>query len=259
MGIGWLASYSLTPDLAKTFQYATPVIEMTPKYLADANMLSSQYFHTLCPPDHIKSQVEELLELRSSQGLDRPFIIWEPSPPMCRPEMLQACFDSVVGVDVFSPNHLELLRLFGRSPEAFSRETTQELALRFLQVGVGPAGQGVVLVRAGEHGCLVAVAGRTLVWLPPFYEPEKGTPASKSKIVDTTGAGNAFLGGFAVGHSETGDFVTAAHYGSVAASFVVEQIGVPKLDETVSATKDETWNGENPRERLQIYQERLKS
>lgn len=64
----------------------------------------------------------------------------------------------------------------------------------------------------------------------PFYESSVAAKPRNSKIVDTTGAGNAFLGGFILGHSETVDFVKAAHNGSVAASFVLEQVGLPKLD-----------------------------
>lgn len=68
---------------------------------------------------------------------------------------------------------------------------------------------------------------------------------------------NAFLGGFIVGHSETADFVKAAYYGSVAASFLVEQIGVPQLDRSRSLAGIELWNGEDPFNRLDAYQQRL--
>ena len=189
--------------------------------------------------------------------MDRPFIVWEPSPPSCTPKSLQACLKSVNSVDVFSPNHLELLSFFRRSGEEFNKETIQELASRFLEAGVGPSKQGIVVVRAGEYGCLVMSAKDPPVWLPPFYEPEEEEQARKSKIADTTGAGNAFLGGFILGHSETADFVRAAHYGSVAASFVMEQIGVPQFEIADVQGTGEQWNGDNPRERLRAYQERL--
>ena len=67
---------------------------------------------------------------------------------MCRPDMLEACFGAVSQVDVLSPNHWELLSLFGRAHEAFNQETLQDLAKRFVQKGVGPTGQEVMLVRA---------------------------------------------------------------------------------------------------------------
>lgn len=231
--------------------------EVLPRDLAENNKLSSQYFHTLCPPDQIKPQVDDLLRLVYSRGLNRPFIIWEPSPPWCKPESLQVCLESVESVDVFSPNHLELLSLFGCSEEAFNKDTIHELASRILQAGVGPEKQGVVVIRAGEHGCLVMPVSSPPVWLPPFYESSEAAKPRNSKIVDTTGAGNAFLGGFILGHSETVDFVKAAHYGSVAASFVLEQVGVPKLGKADPLGTGERWNGDDPRERLHAYQKRL--
>lgn len=69
--------------------------------------------------------------------------------------------------------------------------------------------------------------------MPAFYpSPSINTQAQNKKVVDTTGAGNAFLGGFSIGLHETGDEIEAAMYGIVAASLVCEQIGVPILTNT---------------------------
>ena len=159
--------------------------------------------------------------------------------------------EAVQSVDVFSPNHIELLSLFGYPEVDFRKELVEELAFKMLEGGVGPQGKGVVVVRAAEHGCLVTSRSISPVWLPPFYG------ARDIKIVDTTGAGNAFLGGLVIGHSETGDFVKAAQYGSVAASFLVEQIGVPILEKANVSRREDLWNGEVPRQRLELYASRL--
>ena len=50
--------------------------------------------------------------------------------------------------------------------------------------------------------------GSPVVWFTPYYRPEDSS--SLSKVVDTTGAGNAFLGGFAKGFAETGDYQKCA-------------------------------------------------
>jgi sugar/nucleoside kinase (ribokinase family) len=50
-------------------------------------------------------------------------------------------------------------------------------------------------------------------------------------VVDPTGAGNAYCGGFLAGYIETGDVLTAARYGAIAASFLVEQAGLPEINE----------------------------
>ena len=47
-------------------------------------------------------------------------------------------------------------------------------------------------------------------------------------VVDQVGAGNAYCGGFLVGWLETGDLRLAGKYASVAASFLVEQYGLPR-------------------------------
>ena len=79
------------------------------------------------------------------------------------------------------------------------------------------------------------------------------------RVVDPTGGGNGFLGGFAVGLVRNdGDIVEAARWGSVAASFCIEQVGVPALETIVSTATctDELWNGESVADRLKEYRER---
>lgn len=56
-------------------------------------------------------------------------------------------------------------------------------------------------------------------------------PAVPANVVDTTGAGDAFCGGFLAGHALTGDGVEAAIHGLVSASFIVESYGVPRAED----------------------------
>ncbi|KAH8937320.1 hypothetical protein BDL97_16G022000 [Sphagnum fallax] len=49
------------------------------------------------------------------------------------------------------------------------------------------------------------------------------------KILDPTGCGNTFCGGFLAGWYKTHDLLTAALWGSIAASFMLEYEGVPPL------------------------------
>ena len=79
-------------------------------------------------------------------------------------------------------------------------------------------------------------------------------------VVDPTGAGNAFLGGCAIGLLANGlsmnmsCFERAAVYGSVAASFAVEQVGMPKLLQGKDGLgEEEQWNNEFVSERLKSY------
>ena len=145
-------------------------------------------------------------------------------------------------VDVFSPNHLELLSLFDMPRDKFLRSTIENIAGRCLQNGVGPTGNGVVVVRCGEHGCMLASRNSEYVWKAPYHMGE---------VVDTTGAGNAFLGGLVKGHHETSSWAEALDYGTIAASFTIEQYGPPYLQRHDDG--EERWNGERPRARLVNY------
>lgn len=76
------------------------------------------------------------------------------------------------------------------------------------------------------------------------------------KVVDPTGAGNAFLGALSVALARGRSLEEAALWGSVAASFVIEQVGVPKLGWDDRDGGSETWNGERVADRLRHLAER---
>ena len=84
------------------------------------------------------------------------------------------------------------------------------------------------------------------------------------------GAGNSFLGGLAAGLVLTNGDVfegkrrgytkrttsqhvspSAALYGTVSASYTVEQLGLPKITRASSEVRSEEWNGDSPWGRLQ--------
>jgi sugar/nucleoside kinase (ribokinase family) len=73
-----------------------------------------------------------------------------------------------------------------------------------------------VVVKLGEEGAKI------------FRQDSEGTPTIPifpTQVVDVTGAGDAFGGGFLAGLLETADPVLAACYGAVSASFVIEGFG----------------------------------
>jgi sugar/nucleoside kinase (ribokinase family) len=129
----------------------------------------------------------------------------------------------------------------------------ETLAQQFLESRIGLEGKGVIIVRAGENGCVVGTRALSPKWLPPFYEslPEAEPNAN---VVDPTGAGNAFLGAYAVGFLKTGNNVEAACYGAVGASFALEQVGIPKRK---SEGDEELWNGTSVPSRLHAYTSKL--
>jgi ribokinase len=72
------------------------------------------------------------------------------------------------------------------------------------------------VIKLGEQGSLVYDREHDQLTPVPVY------PA---RVQDTTGAGDAYCGGFLAGYTLTHDPVTAALYGTVSASYVVEAIG----------------------------------
>ena len=201
----------------------------------------------------MEHRVQSLLDVRESEGLSElPLIAWEPAPLFCKPDNLVSCLKAACVVDVISPNYLELLAFFGRPRDArFDKHEIESLVMQFLEKGIGSTGKGVMIVRAGEHGCMVASRDIRPTWLPPFYE--MGSEPN-TKVADPTGAGNAFLGAYTVGFLRTGDAVKAACYGVVGASFALEQMGIPKIS---AVGEHEFWNGAKVSSRLSEYVSRL--
>lgn len=109
---------------------------------------------------------------------------------------------------IFSPNEAEAASLVGPGEP-----------LEVIRRLVG-AGAEIVALRQGKKGATVHRAGSGETWQ---------IPAFATAAVDPTGAGNAFCGGFLVGWVQTGDLRLAGLYGAVAASFLVEQVGLPAV------------------------------
>lgn len=231
-----------------------------PEHLRDTRLLTSHAFHFFADPTQIIEQTTQLQELRKASGIaTRPTIVWEPKAYSCVPENLQVFVEAMQVVNVFSPNHIELARIVGENVPPVSDEKFFEDLCKpfFTPRDSGSTPQGVLVIRAGDQGCFVKSRSEQK-WLPAYYAPQDNVEASNwvSKVVDTTGAGNAFLGALTIGLLLSSDDATfAACAGNVAASFVVEQVGVP----TLSSSEDgrELWNGEDVAARFQAYRARV--
>ena len=81
-------------------------------------------------------------------------------------------------------------------------------------------GAPLVVIKNGANGVLVqeGVKGRR-THLPAYHQ------ADDPRVVDVTGAGDAFCGGFMVGLAQTGDATSAARMGLASASYVIEGYG----------------------------------
>ena len=239
------------------FEFTTPRLQLNQDSLSD-ELLLSRCFHLISSPARCAEQVQGILKRRETVTKDKPIFVWEPRPDTCRPEELENCLQTLKTVDVISPNHNEICGYFGRtgnlSNGELDRSAIEECSKGFLQSGVGSDSQGVVVVRAGAGGCYV-VTRETSFWLPAYH-------TDPAKVVDPTGGGNAFCGGFSVYVARSGysGNVTvlkeAAAWGSVAASFAIEQVGLPHLS---CADAKETWNDVGVLDRLEEYKRRCRS
>ena len=66
------------------------------------------------------------------------------------------------------------------------------------------------------------------------------------------------IGGLAIGLVRTGNIITAAAFATVAASFAIEQIGIPTLSNNNAEAVNELWNDVSVQERLNCYMDRLR-
>ncbi len=87
-------------------------------------------------------------------------------------------------------------------------------------------GPTFVVIKKGEHGA-VLVHRQGLATIPAY-------PAELHKVVDPTGAGDAFAGGMmghiaAVGMTDFASLQTALAWGTVTASFAIESFGLERL------------------------------
>lgn len=209
-------------------------------------MLASKSFHIISSAARVGAMVTCINEKRKTYlGLGPPLYAWEPVPDMCKTEELQTCLQVIAMVDVFSPNHLEAGQFYGKSVKEGDRESIEQLAENFKR---SMRQGGLVIIRSGGSGCYVDCMSHSQ-WLPAYYGRES------KKVQDTTGAGNAFIGGLCIGLLEEKDEIKSVCYGQIAASFAIEQTGIPKrsLDENAH----EVWNQESVSSRLKAYLERV--
>lgn len=114
--------------------------------------------------------------------------------------------EAVAACDVFLPSEVEARALAGT-------DDLQRAAAKFLALG-----PEVVVIKRAEHGCLVATP-----------DGVRTVPADVVRPVDSTGAGDAFCGGFAAVHLATGDPAAAAAAGSAAARTAISGSGISGL------------------------------
>ncbi len=144
-------------------------------------------------------------------------LLWEPVRVFMLSADHEAFLRGIAHADIVSPNLHEAQTMYGIEDEL-------EIMRRLLADGVKLAA-----LRMGERGSLVARLGESLAHYIPAVEV--------ADIVDQTGAGNTYCGGFLVGICRGGDVAAAGCYGAAAASFTLEHVGCARLP----ADRDAEW------------------
>jgi ribokinase len=162
------------------------------------------------------------------------------NPAPMRPDFDPAILDLT---DVLIPNESEFISLVNMLPacDAARREIIagvggpmSESALNALrptelQRLCRSMGVPTVILTLGRRGCFVSLADGTHVHIPGH----RGL-----KVVDTTGAGDAFVGGFAAGYVLfRGDLVAAARHGNAVAALSVTKFGTAPSMPTAAETR----------------------
>jgi len=230
----------------RDFRYLTPKLRLDQNDLSES-LLTSKSFHLICSASRCSEMAQGIRARRQTSSLPPAPLIWEPVPDLCAPSELSNTLSALQHVDVISPNHTELASLCSVSATKDNGEVDRlvvEKCCRQLIEGRHDKTRPlVVVVRSGKDGCCVVTTNQPIpVWLPAYHDH------SQERVVDPTGGGNGFLGGFGVGLVRTGDPVKASVWGAVSASYCVEQVGVPTL--TASLEGCERWNDSVVEDRL---------
>lgn len=110
--------------------------------------------------------------------------------------------------DAFLPSEMEIRSLFGE--ETGYLDAAQSLCAW---------GAKLVIVKMGAEGVLVVEENGRYTHLPSYHQ------LNDPRVIDVTGAGDAFCGGFMVGLAHTQDPIQAAQMGLATASIIVEGYG----------------------------------
>ena len=160
-----------------------------------------RYVH-ICPFDFVsQSQMVNLFKGGSNQTVSL-----DPAPGYMVPAFWRDLRLVLQGVTIFQPSEDELRSLFwGETNDLW------EMARRISEYG-----PQIVVIKRGSQG-------QMLYDVPGNHRYE--LPAYASRMVDPTGAGDAFCGGFLAGFQKTNDPLLSALHGSVSASLKIEGSG----------------------------------
>ncbi len=142
-------------------------------------------------------------------------LLWEPTRAFMMAGDHEKFLRGLPHADIVSPNLLEAQTMYGIADEV--------QILRLLLAD----GAGIAALRMGEAGSLVGQRGNQEAYYIPAVEV--------AQLVDQTGAGNTYCGGFVVGWCQEWDLLGAGCFGAAAASFTLEYVGCAQVPANLEA------------------------
>lgn len=123
-------------------------------------------------------------------------------------------------VDIYFSNETEARTL--SKVMKWDTEDVKEIAVRFTKLGKLSARPRTVVITQGENPTVIAVGDESRLWSMNEYPV---IPIKADKIVDTNGAGDAFVGGFLCGMAQGVCINDCVKRGNYAANVIIQRAG----------------------------------
>lgn len=163
-------------------------LDATAAHLCPLDYLSHSLIPTALRQGHVTT-----ISLDPSAGYMNP-IFWDNFPGLLK------------GITAFICNEDKITSLFqGRTVQLWQ-----------MAEGIASFGCDIVIIKRGAAGQILYNNANHTRWIIPAYP---------SQVIDPTGAGDSFCGGWLAGFRETYDPLEAALFGNISASFTVEGSG----------------------------------
>lgn len=227
------------------FEYSSPKKTIEASDILGNNRLgTTKSIHVISSIDRCENIVHQL-KGTMSYGSRAPIFIFEPLPDDCSSKNYGSLARVLPYIDIFSPNVEEAARLAGLQSTPSTREELEKLSKTFLSHLPDNAG---CVIRCGKMGCYIQTRD-LLVMLPAYH-------SDQTKVVDVTGGGNLFCGGFITGYClSEGNWKVAGVCGNLASGCIIEGLGMPTL--STGESKSEAWNGIMTKDRLENYKSKI--
>ena len=252
--------------------YKNTALTPRPAHLSIDN-LRARCFHIKAGPSRFVATVTALRHLRAQKSIEpvHARIIWEPETSECSRAAYGEHWRALALADVFAPSTRDLSRLLydvddplGDSP-ALTAEQQQEIADcpgRMVEHMLSWCTRPFVIVETVDCNYSVFLHDDGTRHEPPQPPQRRSIHFANmhrfhpERVVDLTGSRSAFLGAFAVATALNRERDTPALWGAIAASYAMEQQGLPNLTRRISGEK---WNKTDPMLRGMRYLRRRKS